>query len=372
MQFIAMFLTSAVVLAMLGAEHAAKADDLASDRIAREWARREGFIKTARITWSFQETHAKAFSSTFRYRPPLEKDLIMKSIRKLTIGDNNTRLEQEGEAWSPEKRRLEPFSLVITFDGNIYSRTILPHGQAGHPDAVVKKAQKCPEWSAVNMLPIWYSFRSSLADSYNFSINNYRPTGKTIEINKHIVYEFIREFPEIGMKRQIFIDAERDFQVVRYLELDNEKVTVKLDVQLRHDPYVGWIPDSWDHVWCTSEGLVILSSHSSLIEFIANPDVSPSSFVFQPPAGTRVADLTSGEEQQYGILPDGTKGKAIRAAGRGDIRYDELMSQHQTGRRSPIRYIVIVITLCSIATFLLILLRLRRRRSIMLRGSDAG
>jgi len=304
-------------------------DNVTADQVAREWDARERLVKSATLKWTVVETRTKASQADFfrRQEERPDKDLLLKANRSLTVDGKMLRLEHDGQMWSPKSRTVEPLIEVSTFDGKHYAHTILKCPIVDNPVATIRSAGAAEnELRSCAILPVWYSLRGSLLEGQDLSIHAFTPTGKRMTVNGRPCHELVRESKGSGKKEQLFIDTERAFQVVRSVDSAKGRISIQIDISYRpHEP-LGWIPASWEFVWRMPNGDLGLAVHCKLTEFTLNPSVSSAEFAPVEPPGSRVRDLSSGSEVQYGVLPDGTKGREIRPSGKA-IEYRDLMAQ---------------------------------------------
>lgn len=347
---------AAAVVVLCMASRGYAADNVTAERVAREWDAREKLVRSARLKWTHVETTTKAGADAPEEMP--DKDLVLKANRSLTLNEKLVRLEHDGQMWWGKTRTLESYVTVSTFDGKRYARTILKCPIVDHPEATITSADAAKDLRAAAILPIWYSLRGSLLIGQNLSIDGFTSTGKRVTVNSRPCHEFVRESRASGDKEQFFIDAERAYQVVRSVSSTKGRIRLQTDIIYQPHELLGWVPASWEFVWRIPKGDIGIAVQCRMTECIVNPPVDTSEFAPVQPPGSRVADLTSGSEVQYGVLPDGTKGREIKA-GR-PISYSELMAQ-PTWRSASWRSWLTIGLIGGLVVCLMLLLRRGRR-----------
>jgi membrane protein implicated in regulation of membrane protease activity len=306
-----------------------QAEEATAARVEQIWAEREKRVKAYRVVWSETTTYPRGSTFLNPRAAPEElppADLTLKAACKMVIAGQKSRYEYDGEWWSTRSRGVGPAVKVVTFDGGRSANTILKSTLIDNPQVTLKKASVSPNNDLTEFLPIWLTARASVA-SRVLPIGAYRSTGRRDRVNNRICQEFSRVSGAV--RDQIFLDPERDYQVVRNTQYVNDKLWTKLEVTYQPEPTLGWVPATWDVVTCTPGGAIGVSKRCVVTEFVTNIDVPESDFEPVLPIGARVIDLTAGKEMHSAVLPTGERGREVEfVPGRSKVpSYETLMAQ---------------------------------------------
>jgi hypothetical protein len=302
-----------------------------ADDVLKVWEAREAKVKTARFAWDKREVVPKdsgrdlagdRIKDDTRPNPP--NDLPLDGKCRLTIAAGRFRYEYDGREWIPEQYEVRPKVSVSTFDDRTYKRVRLAGDVAGYPSAGINPTAERSEFNDLSIHPLWRAVRGAQAVAKKFPLLLYEPTGRRVVVNGRPCLEFARESHRTDTKHRLYLDPERDFQVVREITTAKEVVTLKLDVVYAANPELGWLPSAWEYVARGRSGQPLVSVACKLTSAEINPTVRDSEFDVQLPPGTRVSDVTSGKEVQYVIREDGDKGREVVRDGRG-ITYQQLV-----------------------------------------------
>jgi hypothetical protein len=121
-----------------------------------------------------------------------------------------------------------------------------------------------------------------------------------------------------------WVCPELGYHVVRRLSTIKDKVTLKLDINYRQDPTIGWAPANWTVLLSSSDGFVTDDVRGALVEFTANPPVTDADFDIDFPPGTYVNDQTKRPAEFFIVKADGTKRPVSRKE--LDKTYEELLN----------------------------------------------
>lgn len=304
------------------------ADEATVGRIAQIWAGREARAKSCRVVWSETVTYPKGSPYIARTDPKNAPttDVSIPGTCKLLIAGDKSRYEYRGQMWSRKSHKLEPAEDIITFNGSRSANTVLQSPIIAAQQVTINKASESPQSRLPVLLPLWLSVKASIA-AKEIPIEKFAATGRKEKINNRLCHEFARNISRTARER-IFLDPERDYQLTRYGYYENNKLTIKLEVDYQPDPTLGWVPALWNFVLCNLKGTIMSSARCVVSAFETNVDAPASDFEPVLPIGARVWDLTSGKEMLSAILPSGEQGREIeRVPGRPGPSYEELMAQ---------------------------------------------
>jgi len=159
-----------------------------------------------------------------------------------------------------------------------------------------------------------------------------------------------------GQERSSYwIDASRDFSILRYIGSVDGHVRVQLDVEYSQSGQTDWVPSNWILVRTASDGSLKESSVSKVVRFDINPSIDSEQFRLDFPPGTRVRDETSTSTPDY-IMKDAGNKRVIRPEEIGST-YDELAATdpdrgNYQGMR-VIRWVLMGIVLCGLLLFVM-------------------
>ena len=174
----------------------------------------------------------------------------------------------------------------------------------------------------------------------------------------HVVLEECRTRSEV-FRRRFYIDQERDWSILRYIGESDARPDVQLDIEVKHDDQLGWIPRAWTV-------MRIDSTERPVQNFVrVQADVQTRSmndavgFRIDPPAGAWVIDWA--REQQRLVRGDRTTRRIIELESDVAATYEDLWNS-KTGeshaaklRRQQSRVIRALIPLCRVETAALLL-----------------
>lgn len=118
-----------------------------------------------------------------------------------------------------------------------------------------------------------------------------------------------------------WLDAGRDFVVVKYAESANGRATVTLEIDYKADEDIGWIPRSWKARF--ENGAFSLSGNVDTFEL--NPEVPDSDFRIDYPEGTMVFFRDEGYRALLG--PNGRRRIITPEESASGFAYEELLSE---------------------------------------------
>ena len=93
----------------------------------------------------------------------------------------------------------------------------------------------------------------------------------------------------------LWVDAQYDYSVRRFLTTRGNVVRCKLDVDYQRDPDVGWVPKSWTIIRSYVDGSLLMSASSSVGEYRINPTLDAAEFQIEFPPGTYVVDTAANQ-----------------------------------------------------------------------------
>ncbi len=309
-----------VAAALCAAPAEGKGGPPTAEDVLKVWKAREEKVKTARFAWDRRETVPKDFyrrelgERVVGTGPQPPSDLALTGKCRLSVGYGVMKYEYDGSAWSVKHHEARPGSTLSTFDGNLYKRIHVKNVADNYPDAVIKLPGKntSMEFNDVGILPLWLAVRGAqMVAQQHYPLLLYEPSGQTMAIGGRPCREFVADNRQTGVTSRLYLDAERDYQLVRNIDTFKDIVTLKVDVAYAPNPEVGWLPDKWEYVIKDRQGRVGVSVACKLTSAEINPTLPEGEFDAQLPPRTRVTDLTGEKEVQYVVRDDGANGRAV-------------------------------------------------------------
>lgn len=118
-----------------------------------------------------------------------------------------------------------------------------------------------------------------------------------------------------------WLDAGRDFVVVKYVESANGRAAVTAEIDYKEDKDIGWIPSSWHARF--ENGAFALSGKIDTYEL--NPEVPESAFTIDYPEGTMVFFRDDGYRAILG--PNGRRRVITPEESASGFSYEGLLSE---------------------------------------------
>jgi hypothetical protein len=286
------------------------------------------------------------------------EDLTYDASARLCLDGDKMRYSYLNKIWSVPLDKFVDLEFTSVFDGAIPKSLLAMSGDA-YPTGKISRLDHHEDAHNANLKPLLLSFRPldaslGIGASSNWAVSSQRGIvgGHTCRI-----LESTNQATDID--RSIWVDPERDWIVLRYLETNKEKVIIQIDVDYESDPTHGWVPSSWRITWCRPDGPVQEASVNKVTEYTINDPVDAAMFDIEFPPETCVEDQRTpsalGGMTKYIVLADGKK-RVIRP-GELQMSHDELLT---AGKRKE--YIIVAVTLALLTAAVLALIWIRRRR----------
>ncbi len=294
------------------------------DQVQAVWASRVEKVRSARFELNVEHTLYKGFFSSMaeedlpsaKLSEPIEAnpptDQLLKGTETVSIKAGKLRYEYDRPQWNPVTRTLYPYHYIDTFDGVRFKHLLNPaSGQHDYPLGGIKPSAASQSAMQFPISAIFFSVRGVHPQYYN-DLDNFTIASQPAKINSRPCIELVRGKQD-GRRREVFyLDAERDYVVVRKVTFVNNRPEWQLDVRYITHPVVGWIPQDWEYIIRTGKGgQPRESGRYKIAKVDINSDIPDTVFDLVFPPSTRVLDRSSGQEVQYIIRDDQAQGRVI-------------------------------------------------------------
>jgi hypothetical protein len=294
------------------------------DRIFKVWNARQEKVQSARFELKMEQTIHKgslsivdkrreregAGSKSSEPNPP--RDYVVNGTGGVSVSGSKLRYWYNRQEWDPIGMALHPLEYLDTFDGQNYKRLRNPaSGQHNYPMAAVKTAKGSESGFQFPIAALFLTIRGN-NPLFCKDIKEFKVTGRTSLLASRSCMELVNESQGLDQREVLYLDAERDFVVVRMTTVVAGQPRWQLDVTYRQDPEIGWVPSAWDYLIRIGNATEPHESgRYNVTKHEINLELSESEFDIVFPPGTRVIDNTSKQEVQYLIQENSVKGREI-------------------------------------------------------------
>lgn len=231
------------------------------ERIRSSWTTRQEKASIIRAEWTEKRTYPKGslskklmiFASDpdpkVRARvsgtiPP--EDLTVENHKTLYLDGVKMRYEHDSFGWHYDDRRFERQPYISTFDGN-QVRILHPKGSqfTKNPDGIVRSADSPPDARDLTLRALMFAFRGDDEMIRGFDWSEARISGRQARVNNANCIEVEYRAANSPLSTHFWLDANRDFVVVRYVTQRDSKPVTTMNVQYRKDDRLGWVPANW-------------------------------------------------------------------------------------------------------------------------------
>jgi hypothetical protein len=287
------------------------------DQIKQAWQQRQDSIKNMRVSWTEFFTEPKGYIDLVlrgqinapNPKPPT--DLRLPGRGTVTFDDHNLRLLLQRKKWSVKYEKVMDREQVNVYTGDkdvvLTTKPII----IDYPDAKIWKHAKPEEVGEYTYWPLTCYARGLNPTFAPLALDTFEVTGKTQTIDGRPCLELVKLSRSNNGRQVLLLDPGRDFLMVRYAIVMNDRVTLRLDVKYASDATWKWLPKTWDYAAVSPTGLRIGSRQVQLESCDINTDLAPETFDLQLPPGTRVYEEYDGPAKQYVIKDNGEPGRAI-------------------------------------------------------------
>jgi hypothetical protein len=298
--------------------------------VLKAWRARQNATRTLRVRWTEQITYAKgAIPNPLNPKDPVPpQTTTVESHNELALSGDKLRFATDGPQWNHEHGDFFPQKYLSTFDGQV-SKSYYAPGMS-HGSGFIKKEKRDENANSFYLLPLLITFRGVHASTGDFNPKDYVLTDKRGVVGGRTCVLF-EEAPAVREQRRRnsrsdasaswWLDPERDFVVLRYVETEGPRPVLQFTCSYRPLPEGGWVPTGWSTVALAEDGSVRQASQCTVTHLVTNVRLDAGEFVIDFPPDTQVSDLRSGAE--YLVRPGGQP-RLITPAEAG-ATYDQLL-----------------------------------------------
>jgi hypothetical protein len=181
-----------------------------------------------------------------------------------------------------------------------------------------------------------------------------------VTVGDRACVELIRRTPSQDRREVFYLDPARAYVVVRKQTLIASQPTWQLDITYMPDSTVGWVPHSWEYMIRVRSGSdypITETERRKVTKYEIGCLLADDEFDIQFPAKTRVMDETTGDNLQYVIKDDNSKGRVLPSS--LSPTYEQLQEQPERNTR---RQILLIYLGGAFALLVLGLLLWRRKK----------
>jgi hypothetical protein len=328
--------------------------DRTVDLVTKSWIARQSQVRSARFCWTQHQFMAKnsipkmpapgAPNSRVEGFPP--EDISHDVVHSLVFEESKMAYTYDGKVVSVDSR-LVPYKFESAFDGKTY-KTFSPFGTDTFPSGTAVLASKSNDARRSEVLPLFVAFRALDPAMGLLTQGHFKSTGKQSLIGGRSCVA-IQEIPD-PRKKGLFtfwVDAERDWNVVRITVSTDDQVETQTDISYKQDDKCGWIPSAWSYIWIRGQSLVE-SSESTVTGYSINPPLAANAFEIVFPPGALIYDETQGSElgnwRQYLVREDGSVRIVSPADVRNNVTYEQLIAETRSSRVNRMLLTVCIMT----------------------------
>ena len=269
----------------------------AKSEIIAAWRRRQDAIKTFQFAWSETQTHAKGWLPNPRYpqREWLSIAALWKdrtySVRKALAVDGRMmrysfEIHRPPEADGVDVKSTNGdtlglgvhrhYSYVSVFDGQTGEARL--SSLLGSPPGTVVRGTANIDAQNLDTRPILLAFRPLDPAMGHLLIDRaITNLARTFYRGRSIFVLEERHDPS-GWKTILWIDPERDFTIVRFVVVAEQRKIVDMDIDYVQDQRWGWIPRGWRVTQMLADGSTRRVSTATVSTYSINTAIPPQEF----------------------------------------------------------------------------------------------
>jgi hypothetical protein len=290
--------------------------------IRKAWQQRQEKVKSARIEYKTRETITKGFikkhMDELREKDPVN---VTDAVPALDVAfDATGRLLLDGvkACWSKETQEMSwktgkygPLSQTVVFDGKVEKQLRkmspglgwdTPNGPLSHGRiSPVSESQylRTPPLTALLM-----AFRPMVKEIRMLNLDTFKVTGRKDVLSGVSCIE-LATGPEGTPGARFWVDPARDYVIVRVLTVGGPKLMGRTDIRYRQDASIGWVPESWEHVFQRGNEALQKKSSAVVVRLEIGEPLANSEFNLEFPPNTMVVDTVRNEK--YLVKPNSEK-----------------------------------------------------------------
>lgn len=316
------------------------------ETIVKAWKEREEQVRSARFVWTETETITRGFLTKLVDSLPMGQQQLKEmgippgSVvppedsthdvpSSLCLDGDKISYSRDARQWSAKEQAYVVQPKLAVFDGEL-GTTLATKGTTYMPWPYAQIRSGPPAVSTLYLGPLMTAFRPFHNRMRIVDIQSMIPTSRRATIMGRPCMEL--EQRSGSSVQRIWVDPSRNYNLVRYIVMDNERMRSKVDVEYRKGDGGRWLPEKWDIQMLDLSGKLETAARGKLTKHEINVSVDPGEFNIEFPSGTRVHDVRNPKSPVDYIVKEGTKKRMILPEERG-VTYDELINSEpgQTG-----------------------------------------
>jgi hypothetical protein len=301
----------ALTAAAANAQGPKGADAMAELKAA--WKARQERFKTVQMKWTARKWFAKGGiseslpplalkGSKLQIQPP--EDTSFTVPYQLTLDGVKVRVESKGRQWDATEGRFNANRWISTYDGNQTKECYVEReGEERWPRGVVsQKGAFAGARSSALRAPFLF-FRPLEPQHYGIALEPFTLSSRTTKVRGYECLE-LKESMHRGTF-QVWVDAKRDYVVVRHLSVINGKPSFQIDYDYREDAKWGPTLSGWQATSMSNRGNVTSTSKVTADESIVNELIAIDKTDLAFPSGGIVHE--NGGDAAFVVREDGSK-----------------------------------------------------------------
>ncbi len=323
-------------------------------RMVASWKQRQTAVRSLLAEWG----EINASGAISENEQPRQKMIF-------TLGDSGkARLERHPSVMKAGVRSRSGVA-ISSYDGHRNYQYTSAVGPEDWPRGIVWSDEKYDEIHSLQIHPWLLHFRPFQTPTPDLSSEKLHVVDSGVLVNGHSCLVVERSDLTVSTTGLYWVDEERGFSILRYVEKSREKATLELNIDYKKDPQIGWIPSTWDAAFVNGN----FSVRGRLVRYELNIDVPDSVFVIDFPEGTIVFDRDLGYNALW--LPDGKKRIITPEESASGFKYQDLFKTGPGDLATTFRkpkeesdwVVSLVILNLSAIALLAVLFVIRRRKS---------
>ncbi|MCR4413500.1 MAG: hypothetical protein NUV77_13850 [Thermoguttaceae bacterium] len=278
--------------------------------VLRAWRARQDRVKTARFEWTQTETYA---AHSLEPGFPAQ-DVKHQVSAALSLSGGMLRYESRGPRYAPDHKAFLPQRFINVFNGSVntmyFSFEGAEHARLGAYGFVNQRESRNVDAGNVSVQAIaaWCRVFDRDVSATLFETDHcvVSPKEGSVQGRACVILE------RSGKNgRSYWVDAGRDWIILRYLLGASDKPTRQVDISYTLDKVHGWVPARWKYVALRRDPPEVeLQIEGSVSRYEINVEIPKTEFEFDFPVGTVVRDLNT--DACYIICGEGRKRAVTR------------------------------------------------------------
>jgi hypothetical protein len=268
------------------------------------WTARQSRVRSARFVIDETTTVSKGARTPPRAQekgvviPPA--DHSYNSPKVVAFEGEKLRYQYTEQQWNEKKQSYFPDEYVCTFNGTD-CRSLHSPGRVEFWQGVLRKEDHHRDIGNYHLYPVLFTYRANVPQMSAIA-GQQLSNSKEVRMDEHNCIEF-----QVGaagaVTTTIVVDPSKEYSIVRYVVVTGDKIRLKMDIEYRLVPMLGWVPASWETIVKPDEAPQFYNA--VVKEYSINQPLGEDYFEIAFPPGTWVQDDKSVPPKQYLVKPDG-------------------------------------------------------------------